>query len=174
VRELPAVAVIGVHRHKERELLEDKRLGEEQCTATKKKRLGEVAFFGGSRFVKNRCLNCEHQITSQFSCISSYRQGEIASPEGFFVPNLVSYCSHREPRIPEDYPLQPVRPIHAFVHNRIRYTLSAEAARGLCVADRRDPLPPVVALSAAVHPAQGSARLARLPGNGRAPLPTPA
>ena len=83
-------------------------------------------------------------------------------------------CTHREPRIPEDYPLQPVRPIHAIVHNRIRYTLGAEAAWGLCVADRRDPLPPVVGLSAALHPAPGSARLARLPGNGREPLPTPA
>src|SRR5215467_15456512 len=81
------------------------------------------------------------------------------------------YCSHRGPRIPEDCPLQPVRPIHAIVHNRIRYTFSAEAARGLCVADRRDPLPPVVGLSAAVHPAPRPAHLARLPGTGRPPLP---
>ena len=90
------------------------------------------------------------------------------------MPNLVWYCSHRGPRIPEAYPLQPVRPIHAIVHNRIRSTLGAEAAWGLCVADRRDPLPPVVGLSAAIHPAPGSARLARLPGNGRPPLPAPA
>ena len=76
--------------------------------------------------------------------------------------------------MPEDYPLQPVRPIHAIVHNRICDTLDAEAARGFCVADRRDPLPPVVGLSAALHPAPGSARLARLSGNGRPPLPAPA
>src|SRR5262249_45597413 len=37
-----------------------------------------------SRFLKKRCLNCEHQITSQFSRISSYRQDKIVSREGIF------------------------------------------------------------------------------------------
>ena len=82
MREVPFVAEVGIRRHKENELLEDKRIGAEQCTETKKATWGS-RFFWWLTIPEESLPKLRESHTSQCSYISSYRQGEIASPQGF-------------------------------------------------------------------------------------------